>query len=211
LQAFAENNGRRFLFAGSGSEYGNGYSIGEKAGGCIEGISDAPADLYGTCKYAFGSIAKQVAADMGFEYVHPRIFSLYGPGESNLHGAAAAAAEAFLSLQSFECKAPNNVWDYVYIDDAAHMLAELAAGTFAGVVNISGTQIRMGDLFSLIAEAAGRPDLLIIENAEKAGSAHVGNKDRMNDVFGNPRPTPVEQGVKAAVEWRRKYLAGEFV
>ena len=209
LRAFVKNNGQRFIFAGSSAEYGgNGVRAADNSfRGFRETDSLQPDCLYGECKHAFGNIAQSLLTHMGKEYVHARIFPVYGPGEFALHSAPAAAAASFLRGDGFVCQAPNNLWDFVYIDDAATNLVSLLINDFCGVVNIaSGQAVRVGEMFRLIADAAGRPGLLRLENTDKPGKALYGNTDRMNAVFNSPQITPIQQGIINAVNWRKELI-----
>jgi nucleoside-diphosphate-sugar epimerase len=205
LRAFAENRDcKRLVFAGSSAEYGSGGSDDLHKRNAEE-QAPAPDDLYGNCKAAFGAVAAQACTGIGKEYAHPRLFSVYGAGELSQHGAAAAAKSAAAGLP-FVVKAPHNVWDYVYIEDAARRIAELALGNFCGVVNICGTAVTMREFFTRIYLAAGREDLLSFENLDAPGKSLVGSSEKMRDVFGKTVETSIADGTKASVDRRRVYM-----
>jgi nucleoside-diphosphate-sugar epimerase len=201
LKSFVENGGRRFLFAGSSSEYGgDGISAPPPDfGGFKESGAAKPVCLYGDCKNAFGVPASRLLAKIGCEYTHARIFPVYGPGEESLHAIPSAAA-AFMNGEPFVCKAPNNLWDFVFIKDAVSRLSALAGNDFRGTVNItSGAPVRMRDMFSMIEKETGRKGLLRFENLEKEGKVLFGDAALMNEVFHNPKFTPLEQGIRETI------------
>jgi nucleoside-diphosphate-sugar epimerase len=209
LHAFAASGGQRFVFAGSSSEYGgDGVCAAEDTfHGFGESAAAHPNCLYGECKLAFGCIAARILRHIGKEYAHARIFPVYGPGEFSQYALTAAAAAAILGGAEFVGRAPNNLWDFVYIDDAAADLTRLLLSNFCGVVNIaSGSPIRVGKLLRLLAAAAGRSDLLRLENLDQPGRILYGNTELMNKVLDNPKRTLMEQGIKNAVAWRKALI-----
>jgi nucleoside-diphosphate-sugar epimerase len=201
LKAFAENGGRRFLFAGSSAEYGgDGMSDPPPGfGGFKESGPTKPVCLYGDCKNAFGALASRLLSNLGREYAHARIFPVYGPGFTDVSSIYSAAV-AFMNGEQFVCKAPNNLWDFVFVKDAVSRLSALAGNDFRGVVNITGgAPVKMRGMFSMIAKEAGKEHLLSFENLEKPGNVLFGDAALMNEVFHNPKLTPLELGIRETV------------
>jgi nucleoside-diphosphate-sugar epimerase len=193
------------MFAGSSAEYGGeGIEHGNAGSrGLKESCTVYPTCLYGVSKNVFGQVAKQILGDNDMDYLHIRIFPVYGPGEESQHAAPAAAAAAFLSGEKFVCKSPNNLWDFTYIDDVAKDIADLSKSDFIGTVNIaSGVATKTADMFRLIARAAHREELLYIENAEAPIRSLVGDISLLEQVLGKRERMPIETGVREMVEWR---------
>jgi nucleoside-diphosphate-sugar epimerase len=201
LKTFTENGGRRFLFAGSSAEYGGDGISAPPPGfrGFKESGAAEPVCLYGDCKKAFGVLASRLLAKLGREYAHARIFPVYGPGFTEV-SSIYAATSAFMNGEPFVCKAPNNLWDFVFIKYAVSCLSALVGNDFRGTVNITGgAPARMRDMFSMIERATGREGLLRFEKAERTGKVLFGNPALMNEVFHNPKRTPIERGIHETV------------
>ena len=76
LREFAVCGGKRFLFAGSSSEYGQTLS------GCSEtGSIGVEYSLYGMTKLAFEKTAEVYCRQMQCSFVSARYFSIYGSGD----------------------------------------------------------------------------------------------------------------------------------
>jgi nucleoside-diphosphate-sugar epimerase len=196
LSKFIENDGQRFIFVGSSAEYGYGKKT------YIETDNSVPENLYGECKLAFTETAKKYCKDTGLEFVSTRVFSVYGPNEiQNLH-AIPSAISNFINGNPFVCKGPNNVWDYVYIDDVAYALTKLITSPFCGIVNIaSGKPSIMRDVFEEIARQLDCPHLLSFENEESVGRMLVADTTILNDICGIVCGTSLQEGIGKTLEW----------
>jgi hypothetical protein len=58
-------------------------------------------------------------------------------------------------------------------------------------------------MFSMIERATGREDLLRFENAEHTGKVLFGDPALMNEVFHNPKRTPIERGIHETIVGNR--------
>ena len=146
---------RRFLFAGSQAEYGmtleraaeEGLVTAGKTAGPLsfdESLPCRPVSEYGKGKLRVLKEGQEEAERLGIEYVHLRIFSVYGPGD---HGTSlvqtcvkAAADKAPLTLGP--CR---QLWNYLYIDDfamAAVLLSEYQRRLPHDIYNIGSRDTR---------------------------------------------------------------------
>lgn len=72
---FLRHNGKRFLFAGTSSEYGTGFF------GYAESKQNQPRfSLYGSCKLSLEQTAGTLFKHHGVEFASARYFTVYGPG-----------------------------------------------------------------------------------------------------------------------------------
>lgn len=132
---------RRFLFSGSQAEYGISVGAMSETSPC------APVSEYGRAKLEFLNKAEKLCRQWEeegichMEYIHARIFSVYGPGdhpwslvESCLH---AFKEGEYISLG--EC---TQQWNFLYVRDCVQALSCLmeSNGTCSGVYNVAGTQ-----------------------------------------------------------------------
>lgn len=196
LWSFIANGGQRFLFSGSSAEYGYALPV------CRETQTGAPSDLYGTCKMAFTSVAQKLCENHGVSYVTARYFSVYGPGETHLLHIIPIAIDALLSGKDFTCKAPNNVWDYVYIDDAAKTTVQLLDSDVRGVVNIgSGHPAKMREVFDTLGDVLGCPERIFYENEDRPGLTLAADTARLKELFPDETVTDLQTGLTNTIAW----------
>ena len=103
---------KKFLFAGSQAEYG---------------VSDRPLDretpikptmAYGVAKYSAGRLAEILCNKLGIDFIHARILSVYGinDGEQTL---ISYLVRSYLANERPQLTAGEQLWDYLYAEDAA--------------------------------------------------------------------------------------------
>ncbi len=116
---------RRFLFSGSQAEYGVCRTV------MREDMECHPVSEYGKAKVEFGKRAGELcrlwARDEGFEmeYIHARIFSVYGPGD-HPWSLVNTCLDTFLKGKVMELGACTQQWNYLYIEDLVKGLLALA-------------------------------------------------------------------------------------
>jgi nucleoside-diphosphate-sugar epimerase len=200
MYLFSLCGGRRFLFAGSRMEYhGSGNRIENDF--AIESIP-----LYGTCKESFENVALCFLRGRGVEFVSLRYFILYGKYDHSF-SAIPSAILSFLSGKQFVCKNPNNILDYVYVDDAAEATVKVLANNFCGIVNIAtGLPVVLSDTFSKIAEILNCQSLLHFENSGVSGTIMVGDTNILNNKIGYSCKTDFNDGLKRTITWYRDHL-----
>ena len=101
----------------------------------------------------------------------------------------------------FVCKYPNNLWNFVYVNDCAEATVRLLEGDCRGAYNIASEKlISMREVFSMIADILDRKELLIIdENPEqKILSADI---SRLWRDTGYKCDTAFEQGIRKTIMW----------
>ncbi len=132
LQAAKDLGCRRFLFSGSQAEYGVCHSLMTEETAC------SPVSEYGKAKVNFGSWATAQAQEWqrsgisDMEYVHTRIFSVYGPGDHE-GSLVNTCLRTFLADGEMKMGACTQMWNFLYIDDLAEgMLALALCGKKAG-------------------------------------------------------------------------------
>ncbi len=221
LRSFHEIGGRRAALAGTCAEYAWGY------GRCVEerppdAASDAPpailpaptplapATLYGAAKHATHLVAEAYGREIGLELAWGRIFFLYGPREAPGR-LVPSVARALLTGQEAATTAGTQVRDFMHVADVARAFVALLDSAVCGAVNIaSGEGIAIADLVRLVAEQAGRPELLRVGALpQRPGEPPelVADATRLSEDVGfTPRFT-LTTGVADTVEWWRARLA----
>ncbi len=119
--AGAESLGcRRFVFGGSQAEYGQRRDLMREDDACH------PVSEYGRAKREFGLrayeyIAQQEDGQEKMEYIHARIFSVYGPGD-HPWSLVNTCLDRFLRGEEIALGACTQMWNFLYIDDLVRAL-----------------------------------------------------------------------------------------
>ncbi len=120
---------RRFLFAGSQAEYGvtlERVREGSMPGGPVPETAECrPISLYGQYKLRVLREGGALAEDLGMEYCHMRIFSVYGPGDhgTSLVSSCVRAAAAGETAELGPCA---QQWNFLHVRDCAAVIAALS-------------------------------------------------------------------------------------
>lgn len=135
VRAAAACGCRRFVFTGSQAEYGIYHSVIREDAVCH------PVSEYGKAKTDFANQAKTLCKILKIEYIHTRIFSVYGPGD---HPWSLVQSCLRTWSQSGEMKLGpcTQQWNFLYIEDAAAALCHLLTEGEPGVYNVAGTDTR---------------------------------------------------------------------
>ena len=160
FKSFAENGGRRAVFAGTCAEYDWAQSPLYE-----DQTPNNPATLYGVCKNSLRQILQKTALQCEIEFAWSRIFFLYGPGE---HPARLIPSILLPLLrgQPATVRAASHVRDLMHVKDVAAAFVAVLNSSLTGVVNIaSGNSAALGDVARCIAELLNRSALLNIEQS----------------------------------------------
>lgn len=135
VEAAAALGCRRFLFTGSQAEYGVWHETVAEQYPCY------PVSEYGKAKVEFCEKAKILCKQRNMEYIHTRIYSVYGPGDHpwSLVQSCLRTWNEGGSMKLGEC---TQNWNFLYIDDAAAALVTLLTQGQAGIYNIGSTDTR---------------------------------------------------------------------
>lgn len=109
-----------FVGAGSQAEYGANYN--EKLNGSLPA---RPESGYGIGKYTAGIMTRKRCVQLGIRHQWVRILSIYGPGDGN-HTMVMSSVQQMLSGKVPAYTAGEQEWDYLYVEDAAEALYQIA-------------------------------------------------------------------------------------
>jgi nucleoside-diphosphate-sugar epimerase len=155
----AEAGARRFLGLGTCAEYAT--DAGDDAFPWPETRPIAPATAYGEAKASLARrLAEMAEARARFGFAWARLFHLFGPGE-NAARLVPSIMLALLEGREAPCASGRPVRDFISTPHCAAAIAALAVSDVQGPVNIaSGAPISIAAMARLVAQIAGRPDLL---------------------------------------------------
>lgn len=127
---------RRFVFTGSQAEYGIWHQQQTEETPC------RPLSEYGKAKVDFFHQADRLCGELGMEYVHGRIFSVYGPGDHpwSLVQSCLRTWRQGGAMKLGEC---TQKWNFLYIEDMAAALVSLLTEGHTGVYNIASEDTRL--------------------------------------------------------------------
>ena len=154
MRVCKERGAKRFLFAGSQAEYGQTLADIEAKYGKdfdINTISkqseDSPTNPkseYGKAKLELKSKLKNLGDSLGIEYVHMRIFSVFGSGdhETSLISTCIKNFKENKDVHIGECI---QSWNYIYIKDLCEAVYLLSKKDLQGefVFNVAGENNRI--------------------------------------------------------------------
>jgi nucleoside-diphosphate-sugar epimerase len=201
LRRFAEEGGRRAVFAGSCAEYD------WTAGRCHETSTPLrPASLYGVCKNVLSSMVAQVAQESAVSWAWARLFFLYGPHE-HPRRLVASVIDSLLTGVPARCSPGTQGRDFLHVQDAAEALVALLRSEVVGAVNVaSGRAVSIRRVVEEIAALVGRPDLVhlgVLPQAAGEAPLVVGDVGRLRDEVGWSPAFGLEQGLAHTINWWR--------
>jgi len=197
---FAKRHGCKvFIGAGSQAEYG------KMSGKVDEETETSPDTLYGITKLAAGRLAIEYCEQNGMRCNWIRIFAVYGP-EENDYILTAYVIKTLLKREKPILTPCQQVWDYLYIDDALcaiQLIAEKASQS--GVYCLgSGSPKTVKEYVEKIRDTIN-PELEL-GIGEKEYSANQimhleADISKINHDVGFVPQIPFEVGIKNTIEW----------
>lgn len=198
LEAFS-GTGVRFIYTGSGAEYGAGAGFEESS--ALE-----PATLVGGCKAAASMLVQTLGRLGQVSAVVLRLFTPFGPWEP-AHRLIPSIVRAAQRGERVQLNSGDSSRDFCYAPDVidAIMRASTASLPPASAINIcSGTAIRVRDMASLTLAAMGYP----VEIRERPGPARLdeiarmsGSNSKAAELLGWKPTTPLVEGIERTVSW----------
>jgi len=197
----AEAGCQTFVGLGSQAEYGPQNRI------LRECDPTEPTSTYGVAKLCALWASRHLARQAGMRFAWVRIFSLYGPRD-NPDYMIPSLVEKLLRGEKPSLTAGEQLWDYLYVRDAAEAIAAVAERPAAeGVFNLGSgwvqtirqTVERLRDLIDPalplgIGEARYRPDQVMHLQADIA---------RLRAMTGWSPRTTLAEGLRETIRWHR--------
>jgi nucleoside-diphosphate-sugar epimerase len=197
---------RHFVGLGSQAEYGPCQARID------ESTPTAPTTMYGAAKLATCLMAGRLCEVSEARFAWLRLFSSYGPQDSP-EWMVPYLALKLLHRERPAVTAAEQLWDYVFVEDAAAAIVAAAMTDGAGgVFNLgSGTAPRLRDIIEKVRDAIDpalpvgfgevpyRPDQVMHLEADIT---------RLTAATGWRPRTPLDEGIRRTVDWYRKHDAG---
>lgn len=147
LKFFKESGGKKFLGAGTISEYEYKY------GYLVEDQTPTdPQTLYGNSKNAIFNIAKVYCKQNNIDFKWPRIFNLYGSAEKPQR-LMPSVINSCLKGEDVKVSDCLKFQDYLHVEDTARGIVDVFESDIQGAVNIcSGKPVQLRTIVEKIAE-----------------------------------------------------------
>ncbi len=201
LEAAAEIGVKAFVGLGSQAEYGPCENIID------ETQETKPTTLYGAAKLATCIYTEKLAEELGVRFAWARVFSTYGPSD-HPEWMIPYLIQTLMKGEKPALTKGEQLWDYLYVGDAARAIAAIATNEQAqGVFNLgSGSAVALREIIELIrseidpslplgfGEVPYRPDQVMhlqanIDGLEKS----VGWRPQMS----------LSEGIAETISWYR--------
>jgi len=198
-----------FVGAGSQAEYGR-VPDGTKLGASTP---THPENEYGRGKLKAGVDSRAVCKALGIRHIWCRILSVYGPGD----GSKTMIMSGIYSLLKGErpkYTKGEQLWDYMYADDAAGALLALAErGEDGGIYPLGSGNVRpLREYMEIIRDNTNKNAELGIGEIEYAPGQVMylcaDISDLQRDTGFTPT-TPFEEGIQKTIDWARGQINEE--
>lgn len=201
LRAFAGAGGTRAVLAGTSAEYDWSHGF------CSEHVTPRrPVTLYGIAKDATHRVTAAAAEEAGVSLAWGRVFFLYGPHE-HPDRLVASVARALVEGRSAPVSSGSQIRDFMHVDDVGGAFCALLGSDLTGPVNVAtGDPVRIRDVVAVLAELAGRRDLLRLgELPDRPGDPPllVADARRLREDVGFVPRYSLADGLAQTLEWWR--------
>ena len=192
-----------FIGTGSQAEYGR---TEEKI---RPNTSVNPETAYGIAKYCSGKMTKILADQLGMKHIWTRILSVYGPYDNESTLIMSSIREMIENHQSPEYTKGEQLWDYLYVEDAARALYLIGEKGINGSTYCIGSGISK-PLYQYIEEIRNQIDEKI---PLKLGARKVPREQIINlraDISNLTKDTGFipttnfHEGIQKTIQWYRK-------
>jgi len=135
---------KHFIGVGSQAEYGpHAAAISEEA-------ATRPQTAYGASKLALSILLKQFCESAAMDFTWMRVFSVYGPADDVKH-MVPSLVHSLLQKQRPSLTKGEQIWDYLYVEDAVLAFVLVAERKAVGIFNVgSGVSIQLRDFISTV-------------------------------------------------------------
>lgn len=201
-RALIDAGGERFVVAGSCAEY-----MTQDADCDETSLALAPHTLYGRCKHGLHLMLHSLAEQTDLSLAWGRVFYPYGPHQEASR-LIPFVVRSLLRGERVMCHNPQQVCDWIHVDDVADALVALVLSDGAGTFNVStGTGYAVNEVVMTIAALLDCRVLLDFDSSDSVASrslaAWVGEPRRLRDECGWRPQFSLEAGLQHTVRQMR--------
>ena len=205
IRAAAVLHVSRFIFAGSQAEYGQTHGMIHEDTPCN------PILEYGKCKLQVLKQAPILANSFGMEYIHTRIFSVYGPGD-HPYTLIPSCIRTFLAGENMQLTSCEQKWNFLHVSDIADVFCELGICAWpeeSPIVNVASNDTRtLRDYVEELYTLAGKNGECIY-GGRIGGEKPVDNWpviSKLQRITGWKPKVSFEQGIRQLIEQQKTTL-----
>jgi nucleoside-diphosphate-sugar epimerase len=195
---------KKFIGFGSQGEYGN---LNKKIS---ENDYERPTTLYGISKLSACHLGKVVASQLGVKFVWIRLFDPYGPKDGSTWFLPYIIKE-LLEGRSPKITKAEQLWDYIYIDDAIDAIVKIIdKDDIHGIFNLgSGQSIELRKIINTVKNLIN-PNLDIQFGAVSYREDQIMHlESNINKISNEIEWTPsveIDKGLKKTIDWLKSNL-----
>ncbi len=207
LKSFKENGGKKFLGAGTVSEYEYKYGYLTE-----DDTPTSPQTLYGESKNSIYKIAKVYCKQNGIDFKWPRIFNLYGPAEKPQR-LMPSVINSCLKGEDVKVSDCLKFQDYLHVFDTACGIVDVFESDVNGAFNICSSQpVQLRKIVEKIAELTEFKGKILWGAIPAAfgDDVVVGNNQKLKSI-GWSQKYSLEEGLKMTIDWWKEYNKGELL
>jgi len=193
IESFSKEGGSKIVVSGTCAEYdwGNVAPLRETD-------LEFPQSLYGKAKLELLNFLRKQSTP----YLWTRTFFQFGENEP-VGRLVPSAIDALAAGNEFLIRKPEDIRDYIYIDDVARIIASLVLADEVGIFNVaSGRGISMRDLGGVIASELGCEKLMKFQNQAENPSIVVANTAKLEKALEGFKSTSLVDAIKKTIEVR---------
>jgi len=195
---------KKFIGFGSQGEYGN---LNKKIS---ENDYERPTTLYGISKLSACHLGKVVASQLDIQFVWIRLFDPYGPKDGSTWFLPYIIKE-LLEGRSPKITKAEQLWDYIYIDDAIDAIVKIIdKDDIHGIFNLgSGQSIELRKIIDTVKNLIN-PNLDIQFGAVSYREDQIMHlESNINKISNEIEWTPsveIDEGLKKTIDWFKSNL-----
>jgi UDP-glucose 4-epimerase len=195
---------KHWIGIGSQAEYGPNRTI------LREDLPANPVTAYGMAKLVSGLLTSKMAEMSGMRHSWLRLLAVYGPGDDRRHFIP-SLIETLCSGNQPALTKGEQIWDYLYAEDAADAISRIAATGATGTFNLaSGKAVQIRQLAELIRDMID-PKLPLGIGAVEYLPDQVMHLEadisKLQAATGWRPEVTLEEGLRRTIEWSRKQSA----
>lgn len=198
---------KTYVGAGSQAEYGRTYEV------LNEDTPVHPETAYGMAKLCAGQMTRMECKKYGIKHIWPRILSTYGPNTQD-STILNYTIKSLLNKEKPNLTKCEQIWDFLYVDDAARALMLLAEkGNDGEIYCVSSGRTKKLKEFIDITKEKLNVDMKIgfgnIPYDENTVMHLAGDITKLQNTTGFVPEISFEEGIIKTIQWAKEYYKSE--